>query len=119
MPAKRPGGEKTRVIKPGGVVLQPRDRMPEKYILKLYISGMTLRSTRAIENIRRICQEYLPNRCDLEIIDIFLHPSLAKEAQIIAAPTLIKKSPPPLRRMVGDLSGTEKVLSGLNLAVGG
>jgi circadian clock protein KaiB len=94
---------------------QPLDRVQEKYILKLYISGMTLRSTLAVENIRRICQDYLPGRCDLEIIDIFKHPALAKEANVIAAPTLIKKYPLPVHRLIGDLSNTEKVLIGLKL----
>jgi len=76
---------------------------------------MTLRSKIAIENIRKICADYLPDRCDLEIVDIFKHPSQAKNAQIIAAPTLVKQFPLPMQRMVGDLSRTEKVLSALDL----
>jgi circadian clock protein KaiB len=77
---------------------------------------MTLKSAMAIQNIQRICQKYLAGRCDLEIIDIFQHPDAAKASQIIAAPTLIKKSPLPVHRMIGDMSQTEKVLIGLDLA---
>jgi circadian clock protein KaiB len=87
----------------------------ETYVLRLYITGMTPRSTRAIENIRAVCEEHLKGRYELEIIDIYQHPNLAKGEQIIAAPTLIKKLPVPLRRMVGDLSNKERVLLGLDL----
>jgi len=87
----------------------------ENYVLRLYVVGMTPRSTRAIENIRNICEEHLKGRYELEIVDIYEHPSLAKGEQIIAAPTLIKKLPVPLRRMVGDLSNKERVLLGLDL----
>lgn len=87
----------------------------QKYVLRLYVTGMTPRSTRAIENIRSICEEHLKGRYKLEIIDIYQHPNLVRGEQIIAAPTLIKKLPAPLRRMVGDLSNTEKVLLGLDL----
>ncbi len=87
----------------------------EKYILRLYVTGMTSRSSQAIENIRKICEEYLTGRYDLEIIDIYQHPSLAKGEQILAAPTLIKRLPAPLRRLVGDLSNKERVLLGLDL----
>ncbi len=85
------------------------------YVLRLYITGMTPRSTRAIENIKAICEEHLKGRYELEIIDIYQRPSLAQGEQIIAAPTLIKKLPLPLRRLVGDLSDTERVLLGLDL----
>ncbi len=87
----------------------------EKYLLRLYITGMTARSTRAIENIRAVCEEHLKGHYELEIIDIYQHPNLAEGEQIIAAPTLIKKLPVPLRRMVGDLSDKERVLLGLDL----
>jgi circadian clock protein KaiB len=86
-----------------------------KFLLRLYITGMTPASTRAIENIRSICEEYLKGRYELEIIDIYQHPNLLKGEQIIAAPTLIKKLPTPLRRFVGDLSNKERVLLGLDL----
>ena len=86
-----------------------------KYVLKLYITGATPRSTKAIMNIRQICEEHLKGRFELEIIDIFQQPVLAKGEQIIAAPTLIKKLPLPLRRFIGDMSDTDKILIGLDL----
>jgi circadian clock protein KaiB len=86
-----------------------------QYLLKLYVTGMTPRSQRAIENIRVICEEHLKGRYSLEIVDIYQHPTLAEGEQIIAAPTLIKQLPEPLRRIVGDLSDTERVLFGLDL----
>jgi circadian clock protein KaiB len=85
------------------------------YILRLYVTGSTPHSTRAISNIRRICEEYLEGRYDLEVFDISQHPALAEGEQIIAAPTLIKKLPLPLRRFIGDMSQTERILLGLDL----
>ncbi len=87
----------------------------ERYVLRLYVTGMTARSTRAVENVRTICEEHLQGRYDLEVIDIYQQPTLAKGEQIVAAPTLIKKLPLPLRRVIGDLSSTERVLVGLDL----
>ncbi|QHT65441.1 hypothetical protein GXP67_01500 [Rhodocytophaga rosea] len=85
------------------------------YILRLYITGMTPNSKRAVENVKQICEQYLPGRYELEVIDIYQQPTLAQQEQIIAAPTLIKKLPGPLRRLIGDMSNTEKVLIGLDL----
>ena len=85
------------------------------YVLRLYVSGQTPRSVVAIENMRRICAEYLDQRYTFEVIDIYLHPEACQQQQIIAAPTLIKVLPHPLRRIIGDLSDTEKVLVGLDL----
>jgi circadian clock protein KaiB len=85
------------------------------YILRLYITGTTLQSTRAILNIRKICEEHLEGRYELEVVDISQHPTLAIGEQIIAAPTLIKKLPLPLRRFIGDMSQTERILLGLDL----
>jgi circadian clock protein KaiB len=76
---------------------------------------MTLRSMRAIENLKEICEEHLQGRYDLEVIDIYQKPALAKDEQIVALPTLIKKLPLPLRRVIGDLSDTEHVLFGLDI----
>jgi PAS domain S-box-containing protein len=87
----------------------------EIYVLRLYVRGATPISIRAVENIQRICEEHLRGRYDLEVIDIYQQPSLLKEEQIIAVPTLIKKLPLPLRRFIGDLSNTEKILKGLDL----
>jgi circadian clock protein KaiB len=86
-----------------------------KYVLRLYVSGSTAKSALAVENIKRICEQHLKNRYDLEVIDIYQQPKLAKEEQIVAVPTLIKRSPPPLRRLIGDLSDRRKVLFGLDL----
>jgi circadian clock protein KaiB len=87
----------------------------DKYVLRLYITGSTIRSTLALTNLKKICKEYLEGRYELEVIDLYQHPSLAKGEQIIAAPTLIKKLPLPFRRIIGDMSDKEKVLLGLDL----
>ena len=86
-----------------------------KYVLRLYVTGMTPKSTQAIANVRKICEEHLAGRYELEVIDIYQQPKLAKGEQIIATPTLIKKLPPPLRRLIGDMSDTERVLVGIDL----
>ena len=86
-----------------------------KYLLKLYITGMTPRSTQAIVNIKKICEEHLKGRYELEVIDIYQKPTLAKGEQIIAAPTLIKKLPLPLRKFIGDMTDTDRILVGLDL----
>lgn len=85
------------------------------YILRLYVSGMTPNSNKAIENVRKICDEYLKGRYELEIIDIYQQPEFAKEGQIIAAPTLVKELPLPLRKFIGDMSQTERILAGFDL----
>ena len=87
----------------------------ERYILRLYVTGMTPRSARAVRNLRAICDEYLDGRYDLEVIDIYQQPVLTKGEQIVAAPTLIKKLPLPVRRIIGDMSNRESVLLGLHL----
>jgi len=87
----------------------------EKYILRLYITGSTSRSVLALTNLKKICEEYLGGRYELEVIDLYQMPSLAKDEQIIAAPTLIKKLPLPFRRIIGDMSDAGKVLMGLDL----
>ena len=88
-----------------------------RYILRLYVTGTTPRSSRAIANIRMICETHLEGRYDLEVIDIAQHPALARGEQIIAAPTLIKTAPLPLRRFIGDMSQTERLLAGLDLHI--
>lgn len=87
----------------------------EKYVLRLYITGMTPNSKRAVENIKKICEEHLEGRYELEVIDIYQQPQLAAGDQIIAAPTLLKMLPGPLKRLIGDMSNTEKVLLGLDI----
>ena len=86
-----------------------------QYVLKLYITGCTQRSERAIDNLRRICQEQLQGEYELDIIDVLERPQLAEDEKILATPTLIKELPPPLRRVIGDLSDTDKVVLGLDL----
>jgi circadian clock protein KaiB len=86
-----------------------------RYVLRLYVTGSSAHSSRAIVNIRNICEEHLQGRYDLEIVDISQNPALAQGAQLIAAPTLIKKLPLPLRRFIGDMSHTERILVGLEL----
>ena len=90
----------------------PRTR---RYVLRLYVAGINPKSSAAIRNVTAICEERLKDRYDLEIIDIYQQPALAKGEQIIAAPTLIKKLPEPLRRFIGDMANKERILVGLEL----
>ncbi|GAB2586486.1 circadian clock protein KaiB [Dyella jejuensis] len=87
-----------------------------QYKLRLFITGSTPRSTRAIHNMRRICEENLHGLYDLEVIDVYESPEATRELQIVATPTLVKILPEPLRKIIGDLSDRERVLAGLNLA---
>lgn len=91
---------------------------PDRYTLRLFTSGTTPRSTRAVRNLREICETDLKGNYDLEVIDIYQEPGRATESDIIAAPTLIKEEPPPVKRMVGDLSDRPKVLYYLAIAGG-
>ena len=86
-----------------------------KYILKLYITGNSLKSQRAIANLFRICREELDDRYIVEIIDVLEEPQIAETENIVVTPTLIKQLPPPLQRIIGDMSNTQKVLLGLDL----
>ena len=95
--------------------LAARAGRADHYVLRLYVTGMTARAARAIENVRAICAEHLEGRYDLEVIDVYQLPALAKDEQIIAAPTLIRKLPLPLRRIIGDMSRRDRVLAGLDL----
>jgi len=87
----------------------------ERYTLRLYVAGMTIRSARAVENVRAFCAKHLEGRYDLQVIDVYQQPALARSEQLIAAPTLIKKLPLPLRRLIGDMSNEDRVLVGLDL----
>jgi circadian clock protein KaiB len=87
------------------------------YVLRLYVSRSTARSTLAVRTIRRVCRVHLQGKYALEVIDIHKHPNLARDEQIVAVPTLIKRLPPPLQRLVGDMSDLNKVLLGLDLRV--
>src|SRR3970040_491562 len=86
-----------------------------KYVLRLYISGSTSKSALAVENIKRVCEQHLKNRYGLEVIDIYQQAHLARDEQIVEIPTLIKRLPLPLRRLIGDMSDLKKVLFGLDL----
>ncbi len=88
---------------------------PQEYILHLYVAGLSPRSQKAIENIKKICDKYLRGRYKLVIQDIYKNPILARNGQILAVPTLIKQLPLPLRRFVGDMSDSKKILLGLDL----
>jgi len=86
-----------------------------KYILRLYVTGLTPKSSRAIANVQKLCDKHLAGSYELEVIDIYQQPKLAKGEQIIATPTLIKKLPLPLRKLIGDMSDTERFLVGIDL----
>jgi circadian clock protein KaiB len=90
-------------------------RRPEKHILRLYVAGLNPRSSMAIRNVTTICEEHLKDRYELEIVDIYQQPTLAKGEQIIAVPTLIKKLPLPLRKFIGDMANMDRILVGLDL----
>src|SRR5580704_10869822 len=100
---------------PTAAVAGSADEADERYILRLYVAGMTSRSARAVENVRSFCEKHLEGRYDLQVIDVYQQPALAKSEQLIAAPTLIKKLPLPLRRLIGDMSNEDRVLVGLDL----
>jgi circadian clock protein KaiB len=87
----------------------------QNFVLQLYITGATERSMQAIAMLKKLCQDELEGRCDIEVIDIYQNPERAKGDQIVVAPTLIKKLPAPIRRLIGDLSNKEKVLKGLGI----
>lgn len=88
---------------------------PEIWEFRLYVAGQTPKSLKAVENLKRMCEEHLPGRYKIEVIDLHKNPRLAKEDQIVALPTLVRKLPDPLRRVIGDLSNLEKTLVALEL----
>ncbi len=106
---KRPSRKKTA----RAARKSPRGR--KMYSLRLYITGQTPRSAASVRNLREVCDEFLEGQFELQVIDLYQRPDLAREAQVVAAPTLIKKLPLPLRRLVGDLSNKNEVLLGLDI----
>ena len=88
---------------------------PSVWELRLYIAGQTARSIAALENLRRLCEEHLTGKYRIEVVDLLVHPKLAKGDQIVAIPTLVRKLPPPIRKVIGDLSNVERALVGLQL----
>ncbi len=91
-------------------------RPKENWMMRLYVAGQSTRSIAAIANLRRICDHYMPGQCTVEIVDLMRNPELAKLDQIVAIPTLVRKIPAPVRRIIGDLSATEKILLSLELS---
>lgn len=91
------------------------ERANARYVLRLYVAGLTPRSVAAITSVKKTCEEHLQGRYELEVVNLYDQPTLAKGEQIIAAPTLIKKLPLPLRRLIGDMADTRKLLVGLDL----
>jgi len=90
----------------------------QSFVLRLYVTGMTPRSTRAISAVRSVCDEFLAGRYDLQIIDVYQQPALIRDEQIFATPTLVKKGPEPERRMIGDMSNRARLIAGLGLQLG-
>lgn len=125
-PDKKVGPKRVTATKGRQGVRQPEETLEtfralakqadqRKYLLRLYIAGTNPKSARAIENVRRICEEHLAGRYELEVIDLYKHRVLSKGEQIVAVPTLIKHLPSPLRKFIGDMSDTERILVGLDL----
>jgi len=90
----------------------------ESIVLRLYVAGQTPKCMRAFANLKRICEQYLTDRYRIEMIDLLLDPALARGDQILAVPTLVRSRPKPVRKIIGDLSNTQRVLAGLNVGVG-
>jgi circadian clock protein KaiB len=100
----------------GGLQAAPQPASPaEQWDLRLYVAGQTPKSLAAFANLKRICEEHLAGRYRIEVIDLMLHPKLARDDQIVAIPTLVRKLPDPIRKIIGDLSDTERALVGLQL----
>lgn len=91
------------------------EAVQESWILRLYVAGQTLKSATAFANLKKICEVHLQGRYQIEVIDFLVHPALAKDEQILAVPTLMRKLPAPVKKVIGDLSNTERVLVGLDL----
>jgi circadian clock protein KaiB len=117
-PPKKTGpAGKRKPRSPGELEQVGSHSLQATYVLRLYINGSTLKSTLAVKNIKQVCEQHLDGRYNLEIIDICKHVNLARDEQIVAVPTLIKRLPRPLRRLIGDLSDQNKVLLGLDLKI--
>lgn len=87
----------------------------EKWMLRLYVAGQTPKSLTAFANLKKICEEHLEGRYQIEVVDLLVNPTLAKDDQILALPTLVRKLPEPMKKIIGDLSNTERVLVGLDI----
>ena len=89
----------------------------ESFVLRLYVAGQTPKGMRAFSNLKRICEQYLTNRYQIEMIDLLDNPALARGDQILAVPTLVRRMPEPVKKIIGDLSNTQRVLAGLDLRI--
>ncbi len=117
-PPRKTGAEgKRKTRSPGKMELPGPHSLQAKYVLRLYINGSTLKSMLAVKNIKQVCEQHLNGRYKLKIIDLCRQANLARDEQIVAVPTLIKRLPRPLRRLIGDLSDQNKVLFGLDLKI--
>ena len=105
----------TNPTKPAAPKARPIKEKSETYTLRLYIAGKTPRSVAALDNLKKICEEHLAGRYKLQVVDLLENPQLARGDQILAIPTLVRKLPMPMRRIIGDLSNTERVLVGLDI----
>jgi len=106
---------KTARLRPAKRAKPRRTRQKEAWNLRLYIAGATPRATSALENLKAICEQHLTGQYRIEVIDLLKHPQLAKGDQIVAVPTLVRHLPPPVKKIIGDLSDAERVLVGLDL----
>ena len=93
----------------------PEAAAADKWVLRLYVAGQTPRGQQAVYNLRKLCDQYLTGKYIIEIIDLLVNPKLARDDQVVATPTVVRRLPPPVRRVIGDLSNTECVLVGLEL----
>jgi len=109
MPKQKMEGKKKK-----STVLKKSREKVVIYVLRMYVAGLTAKSAMAIQNVINICDEHMPGLCDFEVIDLLKNPKLAKDEQILAIPTLIKKLPPPIRKLIGDISDIEKFLVGID-----
>jgi circadian clock protein KaiB len=100
------------------VTARRRKRRPEKWILRLYVAGNTARASSALRNLEAVCEEHLQGRYKIEVVDLLKQPQLARGDQIVALPTLVRRLPPPMKKIIGDLSNQERLLVGLNLRRG-
>ena len=105
----------TASAKKGHPKRKSAEEQQERWTLRLYVAGQTPKSVAAFANLKRICEEHLEGRYQIEVIDLMVNPALAKDDQILALPTLVRKLPEPMKRIIGDLSNTEKVLVGLDV----
>jgi circadian clock protein KaiB len=108
---------KVRKRRPRQKTKRAEKKMTGLFDFRLYVAGKTAKSTAAFTNLTRICQQQLENKCRITVIDILRNPQLAKVGEIVAIPTLVKTFPPPMRRVIGDLSSTKRVLKGLDIGL--